>query len=261
MITVITINRNNRNGLQKTVESVASQSYKDYEYVIIDGASTDGSVDIIKRYSETIAINWVSEPDSGIYNAMNKGISKATGEYLLFLNSGDYFFDSSVLEKIASQIEAHHHPDMLVGRLQMQNSDGTLSLREPNNDFSFLLFYCDTIPHQSTFIKKNLFARYGLYDESLRIVSDWKWFMQVIVFHGVKPVVSDVDVVLYDMTGISETAHDITERERRKVLSDIVPHAFLSDYDKYFLDISRMQHLRSHRWAFKIVCYLDKFLK
>ena len=151
MITVITINRNNRNGLQKTVESVASQSYKDYEYVIIDGASTDGSVDIIKRYSETGAINWVSEPDSGIYNAMNKGISKATGEYLLFLNSGDCFSDSSVLEKIASQIETHHHPDMLVGRLQMQNSDGTLSLREPmiSHFFFFIVILFLINPHLS----------------------------------------------------------------------------------------------------------------
>ena len=111
-----------KNG-KNTISEISGPEDKDYEYVIIDGASTDGSVDIIKRYSETGAINWVSEPDSGIYNAMNKGISKATGEYLLFLNSGDCFSDSSVLEKIASQIETHHHPDMLVGRLQMQNSD------------------------------------------------------------------------------------------------------------------------------------------
>ena len=98
-LSIITINRNNSAGLHKTIESVVSQTFTDYEYIIIDGASTDGSVDIIKQYANKIT-SWVSEPDKGIYNAMNKGILKATGEYLLFLNSGDSLHTYNVLNEI-----------------------------------------------------------------------------------------------------------------------------------------------------------------
>ena len=106
-LSIITINRNNAAGLRKTIESVVSQTYTDFEYIIIDGASTDGSVEVIKEYAEATLpcgeglgerLYWVSEPDKGIYNAMNKGILKAQGEYLLFLNSGDWLVDKDVIK-------------------------------------------------------------------------------------------------------------------------------------------------------------------
>ena len=93
---IITVNYNNLEGLKKTVESVKNQTYQKFEYIVIDGGSYDGSLEFIKD-NESLLDYWVSEPDSGVYQAMNKGIEKATGEYLLFLNSGDHFCNTKVL--------------------------------------------------------------------------------------------------------------------------------------------------------------------
>ena len=98
-LSIITINFNDREGLDKTIQSVINQAYKEFEYIVIDGASTDGSVDVIKKYADKLT-HWVSEPDSGIYNAMNKGTQMASGEYCLYLNSGDFLAEDDVLERL-----------------------------------------------------------------------------------------------------------------------------------------------------------------
>src|SRR4051812_22804100 len=98
-LSIITINYNNVSGLRKTVESVVNQTSQDFEYIVIDGGSTDGSVDVLKQYAKKIKY-WISEPDKGIYNAQNKGILKATGEYCHFINSGDYLVKNDVIEKM-----------------------------------------------------------------------------------------------------------------------------------------------------------------
>ena len=109
---IITVNFNNKEGLRKTIESVIRQSFRDFEYIVIDGGSTDGSADILKEYDAQIDY-WVSEPDKGIYNAMNKGIVQAKGEYLNFMNSGDYFYDNQVLQHVA---DYGYDTDFIVGR-------------------------------------------------------------------------------------------------------------------------------------------------
>ena len=259
-LSIITINWNNADGLEKTIRSVVSQTSDEFEYVIVDGASTDGSVDIIKRYAEKRAINWLSEPDKGIYNAMNKGIIRASGEYLHFLNSGDTLYDDHVVEKMIDQLAAHNQPDMLTGRLYKQLTDGTKYKSTISNNYSFFRFYSTSINHPSTYIKKELFQKYGLYDESLKIVSDWKWFMQVIAFNGVKPAITNVDVAIFDMNGISETNTELRHSERRKVLSENVPPCYLTDYDRFYSDIIIMQRIHRHPWAFKLVYFIERCL-
>ncbi len=259
-LSIITINWNNATGLEKTIQSVVSQTYKDFEYVIIDGGSTDGSVDVIKRYAETRPINWLSETDKGIYNAMNKGIRKATGEYLHFLNSGDILFDNNVVASMVGEIEKNNHPDILIGRMYKQMPDGFMYKSPISDNYSFFRFYSSSLDHPSTYIKRVLFDKYGLYDESFKIVSDWKWFMQVVALNGVKPISVDVNVSIFDMTGISETNTDLRERERRAVLSDIVPQSFLTDYDRYCNDIFMMSRIRRHPWAFKLVRFIERCL-
>ena len=120
-LSIITINLNNAAGLRKTIESVVNQTFTDYEYLIIDGGSTDGSVEVIKEFADKITY-WVSEPDKGIYNAMNKGILKARGEYLQFLNSGDWLVDNEVLFRVFS---LNHFEDILYG-LEPYYRDHTL---------------------------------------------------------------------------------------------------------------------------------------
>ena len=116
---IITINYNNVEGLRNTIKSVVNQTYTDYEFIIIDGGSTDGSVEVIKEYANIITY-WVSEPDKGIYNAMNKGIEVANGEYLNFMNSGDCFYNNDVLQKVA---DYHLEKDMIVGHDYHYNED------------------------------------------------------------------------------------------------------------------------------------------
>ena len=159
-LSIITINWNNADGLQKTIQSVVSQTFQDFEYVIIDGSSKDRSVEIIQHFAKQFPINWVSEPDKGIYNAMNKGIILASGEYLHFLNSGDTLFDNQVVEKMVAQLEANNQPDILIGRLHKHMLDGTIFPNPINTNFSFLRFYFNSINHPATYIKKELFLKY-----------------------------------------------------------------------------------------------------
>ena len=109
---IITVNFNNKEGLHNTIKSVINQTFRDFEYIVIDGGSTDGSIDILKKYDKYINY-WISEKDSGIYNAMNKGISKANGEYLNFMNSGDCFYALDVLEKVSKY---GYTSDFIVGK-------------------------------------------------------------------------------------------------------------------------------------------------
>lgn len=157
-------------GLNKTIQSVISQSYEHIEYIVIDGGSSDGSKGIIIAQGERIAY-WVSEPDAGVYNAMNKGIKAATGECLIFINSGDTLIDKDVIKDV---VLLGLTEDLVYGNLA---NDGTKEAWCPPVALSFETFYKGGLPHPSTFIKRTLFEKVGLYNESNRIVSDWEFFM------------------------------------------------------------------------------------
>ena len=126
-LTIITINRNNVVGLEKTMLSVASQTYREFEYVVVDGASTDSSVEVIKRLSSQFAhLKWVSEPDKGIYNAMNKGLRNATGDYIQILNSGDVLAGEDVVERMLSALKENDSPDIFYGNMLKSFPNGGL---------------------------------------------------------------------------------------------------------------------------------------
>ncbi|MGN6343309.1 MAG: glycosyltransferase [Candidatus Nitrosocosmicus sp.] len=230
-LSIITINLNNVEGLQKTIESVCSQTFTDYEYIIIDGGSTDASRYLIKRYENKL-VYWVSEIDSGIYNAMNKGILKAKGEYILFLNSGDYLADQNVLWVMLNNKKKNI--DLIYGNLLRTFPDGHSDcIRMPaslNCDFMFNKVLC----HPVTFIRRKLFCKYGLYDESLQIVSDWAFFLKVVVFYNVKTLYKDVSVSVFSMDGISSKSdnQEIIERERQVVSDNLRREAELKTLNK-----------------------------
>ena len=263
ILTIITINRNNAAGLEKTMQSVAGQTCKEFEYVVVDGASTDGSVEVIKGIAEAFGdrIKWVSEPDKGIYNAMNKGIGMATGEYLQFLNSGDILFSARVVEKMFGSLEQNLYPSMLYGNELRARKRGILRDKGfAGRDIYFFDLYHSGMNHSPVYIKKDLFERYGLYDEDLKIVSDWKWFLQSIVFQGEKPVYTDIDVTLFDSTGISRTNIELLYEERRKVLEDCVPPWVLKDYDYIGFPIEQIVRIKSHSWSYKIFWLFERCL-
>ena len=263
ILTVVTINRNNASGLEKTLQSVAAQTFKDFEYIIVDGASTDGSVEIIKKYESQFAhLKWVSEPDAGIYNAMNKGIRIASGDYIQILNSGDYLASDDVTERMLSALERTGHPSILYGNMVKCFPDGR-KLGDKSfagQEITLLGMYTGTLNHNPTYIRRTLFEKYGYYDESLKIVSDWKWYLQAVVLNGEEPQYVDVDVTLFDMSGVSETNKDLDRDERKKVLEQLFPKAVLADYEQYAFPLEQIQRLQRYPWAYKIVWFLERCL-
>ena len=262
-VSVITINRNNAAGLEKTLQSVASQTYKKFEYIIIDGASTDGSAEVIKKYEAEFAhLKWVSEPDAGIYNAMNKGIRIASGDYIQILNSGDCLASDDVTERMLSALERTEFPSILYGNMVKCFPDGH-KLEDKSfagQEITLLGMYTGTLNHDTAYIRRNLFEKYGCYDEDLKIVSDWKWYLQAIVLNGEKPQYVDIDATLFDMSGISETNKELNQAERKQVLGQLFPKAVLADYERYAFPMEQIQRLQRHSWAYKIVWFLERCL-
>lgn len=262
-LSLITINRNNAIGLEKTMQSVAVQTFKEFEYIVVDGASTDGSVDVIKNNEQEFAhLKWVSEPDKGIYNAMNKGLRMATGDYIQILNSADCLADSGAIERMLVNLEKKGYPSMLYGNMVKCFPDGRKMVDKcfAGQEITMLGMYYGSLNHDPTYICRDLFDKYGYYDESLRIVSDWKWFLQAIVIGGEKPQYVDETVTLFDMTGISETNKELDKSEREQVLEQLFPKAILKDYDQYAFPIGQIKRLQRHPWAYKMVWFLERCL-
>ena len=223
---IITINYNNCDGLRKTIESVISQSYKDYEFIIIDGGSTDGSREIIEQHSSSIDY-WVSEPDKGIYNAMNKGIRQARGAYINFMNSGDAFYGNETSQKVNDQIDGS---DFIIGKdyhVDPETGEDFVTILPLR--ISMAMFFMSTLPHQSSFIKRSLFNN-SLYDENLRITSDWKFFMEKIVFEGCSFKLLDTIVSIREQNGIGSIQLDKITEEHNLILTNILPPGIYKDY-------------------------------
>jgi len=264
ILTIITINRNNAPGLEKTMQSVLSQTRRDFEYVVVDGASTDDSITVIRRLAPAFGdrLKWISEPDKGIYNAMNKGIGMATGEYIQILNSGDSLVSPDVVEKMYVALEKENFPSILYGNMLKDFPDGHVHRDTgfAGEDITLLGMYIGTLNHSPAYIRRSLFEKYGPYDESLRIDSDWKWYLQAIVFGEEKPVYVNIDVTLFDMTGVSETNTALTKAEREQVLKELVPPTVLADYDAWVPSIRQMRRIKRHPWAYRIVWFLERVL-
>lgn len=262
-LSIITINRNNAAGLEKTMRSVAAQTFKEFEYIVIDGASTDGSVEVIKKLEpEFTHLKWVSESDSGIYNAMNKGMRMASGEYIQILNSADCLASEDVIERMLSALEKSDSPSILYGNMIKCFPDGKKLLDRSfaGRDITMLGMYKGTLNHDPAYIRRDMFEKYGYYDENLKIVSDWKWYLQAIVLGGERPVYVDINVTLFDMTGISETNKELDKTERKGVLEQLFPNAILADYERYAFAIEQFDRLRRHPWAYKLVWLLERCL-
>jgi glycosyltransferase involved in cell wall biosynthesis len=223
---IITVNYNNKEGLRQTIESVIHQTFRDFEFIVIDGGSTDGSVDVLKEYDNDITY-WVSERDSGIYNGMNKGILRATGDYLNFMNSGDCFFETDILEKVSAY---NSDADFIIGKDYHYNSEshqGHASIQPPRT--TMIHFFIASLDHQSSFIKRELFKD-SLYDEKYRLVSDWIFFIEKIVNEG-KQVQFIPDIVCRrEEGGLSEQQREKNRKEINDHLHKILPKGVYEDY-------------------------------
>lgn len=226
-LSIITVNYNNKAGLLKSFDSVFNQTFKDFEYIVIDGGSSDGSKEIIEENQVNISY-WVSEKDRGIYHAMNKGIAKSTGDYLLFLNSGDYLYDSSVLETAFSNDLTE---DIVYGDV-VWDTNGIQTLHKFPNKVLFSYFEAGHIlPHQGSFIRKSLFESLGLYDESQKIIADWIFFIQAICRYNSSYKHIDLLISVCGRDGISCDPVNLESilSSRTEALQKYFP-AFVEDY-------------------------------
>jgi glycosyltransferase involved in cell wall biosynthesis len=228
-LSIITINYNNAADLIKTINSVLAQSWTNYEFIIIDGGSTDGSVDEIKAVADKLSY-WISESDRGVFHAMNKGIKEAKGEYLLMLNSGDYLFDSTVLESCFG--DQQYQADILYGDVYRQ-ADGKIfdqSIFPEQLTFGFLRR--GALSHQATFIKRYLHDLVGLYDETLKYCSDWKFIILAICRYNISAQHMPFFVAICDCGGLTCNPSNFAAMaiENDGVLMKNFP-AFVSDYD------------------------------
>ncbi len=245
-LTIITINFNNLDGLKKTVESVLNQTSKEFEYVLIDGGSTDGSKEFIESLANNQTdsrIKWISELDNGIYHAMNKGIKMAQGEFVQFINSGDILVDNYVTEKMLSEVA--ENDQILYGHMLKQLPKGlfrdkAFAGRKP----TFIDFYYGTLNHSPSLIRKTLFEKFGYYDEKLKIVADWKWYLQVIILFNTPVRYLPIDVTRFDMNGISNSNRQLEILERNQVLTELIPLNILEDYTQYAAGIDFFQRLK-----------------
>ena len=280
-LSIVTINYNNVEGLKKTLASVASQTYRDIEHIIIDGGSTDCSVDVIRNYEQqlhlthsTIHILWISERDKGIYNAMNKGVRKATGAYIQILNSGDILASPDVTERMInalSTLNLQHSTEnkvpILYGNM-LKSYDGKTIINRDTCGYgmytpeSFLYFYNGTLNHDCAYIRRDLFEKYGLYNEEMKICSDWEWYVKAIAIGGEKAVYTNIDVTIFDMNGVSESHGknaELIKKERREYLEKILPAAVLHDYDMFAFPVLQYQRLKKyHLWG--LVFFMERVL-
>lgn len=221
---IITINYNNLEGLKRTVGSVFSQTCRQFEYIIVDGGSSDGSREYLQENSEKFTY-WVSESDTGIYNAMNKGISNATGEFLLFLNSGDILLNDRVLSDVYFALDSK--VQILLGNLYYGND----LLKNPAH-IQFSYFYNEfNLLHQAAFIHKTLFEQVGLYNEHYKIAADWDFFIKAIFLHNAICRYVNIDISKMEPDGLSMQANSksLVLQERNDSLQKNFP-LFLKDY-------------------------------
>ena len=258
-LSIITINRNNAAGLRKTMESVFAQTYRDFEYIVVDGASTDESVDIIRAsalQAEGLDFKWISEPDRGVYQAMNKGIVRAKGEYCLFLNSGDFLIAPDVIERVMSQCNG---ADILCCRCNVSDNGKVVWTSNPPEQVTFGTLYAIGLAHQSTFIKRTVFDTCGLYREDFKYNSDIAFWYKAIIDHHATTQRIDVITTDYNLDGISSK-----EKSEPQFLAEhaeiLAPYAmFVPDYEamkKRDRENAPLYWIQKHKCLYKPLLWL-----
>ncbi len=248
-VTIVTVNYNMRDGLEKTIQSVTSQTYKNLEYIVVDGASSDGSIDVIKRHEDRIA-KWTSEPDKNLYDAMNKGVAAARGEWLLFMNSGDCFADESVLADVFSdQLEnydiAYGH---VVWRYERQQFEQTVRAESP--ELLPKRMFCS---HQSLFARTELLLQYPLNLNLL--ISDYDFLVRCASI-GKQFHLIDRTIAIITKGGRSDIARPLVLRQQKQVLAKYglltraarVKYPFIVAYSSALLFLREILPQKCVRW-------------
>lgn len=230
-ISVITVVYNNKQGLEATIKSVSYQTYPNIEFIIIDGNSNDGTLSAIQNNQERIDY-WISEPDNGIYDAMNKGIEASTGDWLLFLNSGDVFHKDTIVEEMVKELD-----DSSIVYGNMIRTDGKhnyLSRGVHGSHLDAYDFMHGSLCHQAAFIKKDLFKRCGNYSLKYKLAADSEFFFRsIVLFHESHKYVDKV-VSIFQLGGASTVHHDDYMEERKQFLINYLGSDTYARYEELY---------------------------
>ena len=255
-LSIITINYNNCEGLRETILSVVEQTCKQFEWIIVDGGSQDGSVALLEQYRSNFAY-WCSETDRGIYNAMNNGMRHAHGDYCLFLNSGDRLVNSRIVEQIMPKLSGdiwcarsfYHDGDRIWGESRHLSSES----------FSVSTLARMSLPHQSTFIRTQLLHAYGGYDESYRLLADWAFFMRVLLDEKAEFVFSDIFTSIYDTRGSSATQKTLFTNEKTRVML-LIPAIYRKDI-VLALSLQDVQSFSFGKFCYRVIYRMVSLFK
>ncbi len=229
-LSIITINYNNKVGLEKTIKSVVEQSFSDFEFIVIDGGSTDGSSDIVEKYKHKITYS-VSERDKGIYDAQNKGIGVAKGEYCLFLNSGDYLLNTDVLQKV---VENNLSSDIIACDMQFDYGEKKIVRQQPDS-VSFFYMMDTSIWHPATFIKRTLFQKFGNYNLAYKTAADYDFFLKTVIVNNATYAHQHTVLSVFDTGGVSSDAATVDKRkeERRLIQKQYFPDQMIKEANQH----------------------------
>lgn len=217
MLSIITINLNNKPGLLKTSASVASQTFQDIEYIIIDGGSTDGSKELLQELNADF---YISEKDCGPYDAMNKGVQVAKGKWLMFLNSGDYLLHDKVLEQAFAKISPNL-ADVFYGDIEIEITDGSQAIHYSEH-LTMAYWYSANINHQAAFYKRDLFEELGLYDLEYKLAADQAFNVKAFMY-GKRFCHLGFPMVFYDVSGMSSKNFEKYKEEMKAAYDRQVP--------------------------------------
>lgn len=228
-ISVITVCRNSEKTIERTLQSVGCQTCNDFEYIVIDGVSTDRTLDIIEKYKNHIT-KFISEPDKGIYDAMNKGIRMAEGEYIIFLNADDVFLHENVLSLAADKMK-NQETDLYYGDLVFAEKDtGKINNRKQDN-VNYVYLCGGMLFHPSIFAKKELFEKFGYFDTKYRIAADYDWILNVLVKNKVSCEYLGFPITMFsdgDGASTSEVNRLKHKNERKEIQHKYFSSAFVT---------------------------------
>lgn len=220
-VSVITVCYNADEFIENAINSILKQTYKNLEYIIIDGASTDNTISVINKYKSKIAF-FLSEPDNGIYEAMNKGIKAATGDILYFLNSDDLLYDEYVIENVVKIFEKNKDLELIYGPIIIRDPTTNESFIKLNDRITKSFFIYNGICQQSTFYKADVFKKCGQFNDTYKIAGDYEWFLRAFYKYNIKRQYYESIIAIYNNGGISSTDEfsSLHTKERAKVIKE-----------------------------------------
>ena len=256
-LSIITVNLNNQDGLLRTAQSIVGQSFRDFEWLVIDGGSTDGSQEIMSQFSAHIAWS-VSEPDGGIYEAMNKGLAKASGDYVQFLNSGDSFIDRDVLESVFAD---NHLADVNYGDQWCVLDGSIIEKRRYPETMDLRFLFRAPLGHQASFIKTSL-AKANPYRVKYTISADRAFFIDLYL-SGASFHYLNFPIVYFDTEGIGSNVNTIEQRrdQLQQIKRDLLPAPAVKDFEKLMADADEfdfVMRVAPLRWAYSFFKWLQK---